>query len=1130
MLRLVSVLALLGSVLALAVAVPPEAGQVAKGKKKFDTAATDAAKRATLEKGLRAEVWAAEPDLANPVVFTFDNKGAAYVVETYRHSDGVTDTRSHMYWLEDDIGCRTVADRLAMYQKHKFPAYEKFGEQLRKVWDSSGSGHADKSSVFSGPYNKPEDGVAAGVLARKGSVYFGCIPDLYLLKDTKGTNTADVKQSLITGFGIHVQFIGHDLHGLIIGPDGKLYMSVGDRGFNITTKEGKKLFNPDSGAVLRCDLDGSNLEVIHVGLRNPQELAFDELGNLFTYDNNSDSGDQARWVHIVPGGDSGWRCGYQYGTLMHHAGVPQGNRGPWNTEKLWHTQTPEQPAYVVPPLKHFGNGPSGITYYPGIGLNERYQGHFFATDFTANPGNSTIWSLALKPKGASFEVVDLHPFIRNMVPTDCEFGPDGAFYWLDWTGGWDKPKKGRIFRVTDDEAMKSPRILETKTLLAEGFEKQKSENLLELLAHPHMKVRQEAQLELVGRVKKSDGSPDQQLISKISKIATGNPNKLARLHALWAMATVSRGFPTSADLLVDSLMDKDADIRIAAAKTVASAKTQRKLIVDQLSRETDLRVQAELLRILATYSIQSDELNTAAKVGLAILQKNNDTDPHLRQAAAHYLASLTDQPCQLIETWKASGEAFNTSAVRLGLVLALRKLQCPKLGDFVNDSEPRVAAEAGRAIYDQEIQAAMLDLAKQADKSGLPDAVAYRALAANFRIGDADALARVVGFAGRNSEAAHLREAALKLLGDWAKPKRLDPITGLTMTLPERAKEPVVQAVKAAIPKLLNGPEAVRREAIQEIGKLGIPGVGPQLAAIVSDSKQQASARAEALYAMEAIKASELQATAKAALSSDQTKLKAAARAILAKADPNAGEVIPKILAEASTSIPERQALISIMGTYAQSKAIDEALLKLLQDYREGKLSEELKLDVMEAAEKRINTKKMQVNLKELSDQITRETRGQMAKDPLAQYRNLLQGGDAEQGRSTFLNNAAVYCQRCHKLDGQGGEVGPVMNGIAAKQTREYLLESIIYPNAKIAQGFQSVILNLADGRTVSGVLKEKTAKQYTLVTADNKVLTIPKDDVDSEKPDKSAMPDDLHKKISKRELRDLVEFLSRLK
>src|SRR5262245_34550976 len=77
------------------------------------------------DKSLRIEVWAAEPMLANPVAFAFDEKGVCFVAETFRMHHGVTDTRGHMYWLDDDLACRTVADRVSKYRKH---AGKKFHE------------------------------------------------------------------------------------------------------------------------------------------------------------------------------------------------------------------------------------------------------------------------------------------------------------------------------------------------------------------------------------------------------------------------------------------------------------------------------------------------------------------------------------------------------------------------------------------------------------------------------------------------------------------------------------------------------------------------------------------------------------------------------------------------------------------------------------------------------------------------------------------------------------------------------------------------------------------------------------------------------------------------------------------
>ena len=80
----------------------------------------------------------------------------------------------------------------------------------------------------------------------------------------------------------------------------KLYFSVGDNGTSVMTKEGKRIHLPNTGCVLRCNFDGAELEVFATGLRNPQEIAFDQYGYLFSVDNDGDLEDEReRFVYIV---------------------------------------------------------------------------------------------------------------------------------------------------------------------------------------------------------------------------------------------------------------------------------------------------------------------------------------------------------------------------------------------------------------------------------------------------------------------------------------------------------------------------------------------------------------------------------------------------------------------------------------------------------------------------------------------------------------------------------------------------------------------------------------------------------------------------------------------------------------
>jgi quinoprotein glucose dehydrogenase len=180
-----------------ALAVPPptkEPGQAPSTPK--IAPASDEGERAMqgfkIPEGLKIDLWAAEPMLANPVAFTIDERGRVFVAESFRQEKGVEDDRAHGQWLETDIASRTVEDRLAMYKKYFGDKMDKFTREEDRITlleDRSGKGKADTSSVFAGGFNEALDGTGASVLVRGGNVYYTCIPNVWLLRDTKGAGT-----------------------------------------------------------------------------------------------------------------------------------------------------------------------------------------------------------------------------------------------------------------------------------------------------------------------------------------------------------------------------------------------------------------------------------------------------------------------------------------------------------------------------------------------------------------------------------------------------------------------------------------------------------------------------------------------------------------------------------------------------------------------------------------------------------------------------------------------------------------------------------------------------------------------------------------------------------------------------
>src|SRR5882762_2668899 len=139
--------------------------------------------------GFEVRLFAAEPEVVNPVAMTWDERGRLWVLELYEYPLGAapgTKPRARIKILED----------------------------------TDNDGRADKVTVFADGLN-----LATGILLGNGGAYVGQAPDLLFLQDTNHDDVADTRTVLLTGFGLDDR---HELlNGFTWGPDGWLYLTHG---------------------------------------------------------------------------------------------------------------------------------------------------------------------------------------------------------------------------------------------------------------------------------------------------------------------------------------------------------------------------------------------------------------------------------------------------------------------------------------------------------------------------------------------------------------------------------------------------------------------------------------------------------------------------------------------------------------------------------------------------------------------------------------------------------------------------------------------------------------------------------------------------------------------------------------
>lgn len=1058
------------------------------------------ANRISRPEGFVVELVAAEPQLANPVAFCIDEQGRFYVCETFRHGDGATDTREHMYWLRDELANTTVQDRVRMFEKylspevlHRFRTYE---DRVRLLIDTDGDGKIDRAQVFAGGFNNIADGIGAGVLARRGDVWYTCIPHLWLLRDRDGDGVADERRALYSGFGVHVAFIGHDLHGLVLGPDGRLYFSIGDRGFNVRTPDGRHLFYPHTGAILRCELDGSRLEVFHFGLRNPQELAFNRWGDLFTGDNNSDGGDQARWVHAVFGGNSGWHIGLQYAPEP----VP---RGIWNYEKLWYLEPENTARYIVPPLAHVASGPSGLVYHDReMGLPPEFDDSFFLCDFRGQIPSSGVRVVKVEPRGATYRVIRDEPFVWNLCATDCTIGWDGAFYVLDWTEGWSKPGRGRIYRVFHPRWREAAQRNGTAELMRGGFADRRTEELVRLLQHPDQRVRIEAEIALAER-----GEEGRAALRQVANDARG----IARFHAIWGLGILARhGDSVALEYLAELLNDSDAETRAQAVKVVGEA--GKVVAAEQLTRL--ILDSAPRVRFFATIAAAQLGLTSATDSVLRMLEENDNRDAYLRHAGIMFLTMARSA------SQNAALREHASPAVRVAAVVALRRQRAEEVTAFLNDPDPSVVLEASRAIYDEPIKAAMEKLAAL-ERPDLPEPVLLRVVLTLRRRATGADVSKLAAIAASPAYSALVREQALKRLAEWGEEPWQDPILGAYWPFPRGDTNAARAALGRVIGSLLGDPETrVRQAALRAIVGLNLQDAIPQVRQVARDTRQPVAVRTEAVHTLARLRAAESLGDVRNLLDDEHEEVRAAAIEALAVLDPpSAVDAIGRVLESPDARVPEKQAALLALGQL-DHPAADQLLKEWLERLLRGAVPPELQLELLEAAEAR--------DSREIRELVSRHRSMLETLPPVKRYEFALRGGNADAGAGVFFGNAAVACVRCHRINGVGGDVGPDLSDVGARRDREYILRSIVDPNADIAEGYETVVLATTEGKILTGVLRKETEDALELVTGEGAKIVVPKREIEARRTGQSSMPADLVTRLSRRELRDLVEFLAR--
>jgi putative membrane-bound dehydrogenase-like protein len=1077
-----------------------------------------------LAEGLKMEVWGVDSLVKDPIAIHVADDGSIYYSRSPRRNNAEFDIRGHQDWEIRSIALQTIEDKRNFLRTELSPERSAQNEWLADLngdgshdWkdmleernevfqlkDTDGDGMADWGQKQVYDFHEEVTDVAGGVMKTEDALYVAAGPDMWRLMDTNGDGLMDEKKSLSHGYGIHIGFGAHGMSGVEMGPDGRIYWGIGDIGFNGKGDDGTEYNHSNNGVIARSNPDGSDFEIFAGGLRNTHEFVFDQHTNLISVDNDGDhAGEKERLVYITRGSDSGWRINWQFGKYRD----PNNNTYKvWMDEKLFLPRWEGQATFITPPLMNYVSGPTGMAFNPGAGLGERWKDHFFVVEFVGNAAGSGLHAFQLQPKGAAFELTKTEKIVGNFLPTGIDFAPDGSMFMADWVNGWNDKGYGRIWKLTDETAKGWALQKQTEAEIKADYKKLSEADLKSKLYFEDLRIRRKAQFELVKRGKKG--------ADQFNLVIQDKSNQLARIHGILGLSQLARLDDRSyAKPLVALLKDADPEIRAQAAKWLGDIryKEASKELIANLTHE-NARV-----RFFSAEALGRAKDATAIQPLIQLLAANNDEDAFLRHGASYALSQI-GQAAPL-----AALSTHPSKAVRMGAVIALRRLASPELAKFLADAEEDIVTEAARAIHDDlSVPAAMPKLAALLATTPFSnEPLIRRVISANQRLGKEENLNYVLGYLAKPGVSEALKKESLATLGTWASPSVLDRVDGRYRG--EVTRDPALIKQKVGATLELQAKSSVvelRRESIKAMGKLGMVDMADFLfGKLKTDPSQEV--KVEALNSLVVMNASNLSDAIAYAMRDVSEGVRVAGLGLIAQTSLPNDQKVPLLMdILKKRTLAEKQTALLTLGSLEGSKDFKE-WSTILEDFKLGKLPEGTWIELEESI-LATGSANLKTQYESLLDQ---KAGGEAWK----KYVGALAPGNIEKGRNIFFQNQTAQCIRCHAYDDMGGNAGPALDNIGKTLSKEDLLIALVEPSKRLSPGYGSVTLTLVAGTKVTGLLLEDN-KDSMRVKVGTEVKEIAKKDIASSALGASSMPP-MGTLLTKRDIRDLVSYLSTLK